>query len=71
MEEYNQLCNLMESKIEELVASSTSLSTSSEEMHTKLRESLEEDDSGLDQCQTESAQEAFWRKMGRSEERFE
>ena len=79
VEEYNQLCNNMESEIESLLRASLSLPASQsdrkvqkaklsiDDLYSKLRS---EESDNLDVSQ-EQPLESFWREMGQSEDTFE
>lgn len=81
VEEYNQLCNSMQSEVDALVAATMPASTALEqesnqasqinidEMYAKLRDATEE--GSIIDSRSEQAREAFWREMNQSEDRFE
>jgi len=82
VEEYNELCNKMESDIDSLLSGVRESSSASkkdidvDEMYARLRTSMEEGGSAgtvppSQENRTLQAREAFWREMNQSEDRFE
>ena len=79
MEEYNQLCNSIESEVENLLRASQTIVPSPgedfapriniEEMYTKVRMALDDDEKTENLA--ELSREAFWREMDQTEDTFQ
>lgn len=79
VEEYNQICNSMEAEVDSLLRASQSIPTSKaeqaspkiniEEMYSKVRMALDDDDKT--ESKAELSREAFWREMDQTEDSFQ
>lgn len=80
VEEYNQLCNSMETEVESLLRASQTVPPSKaeevspkiniEEMYAKVRMALD-DDNNKAESKAELSREAFWREMDQTEDSFQ